>query len=200
MQETRNTQNVKNSRDENLLFLKRWLRHPLRLGAVLPSSPALTSLIARNVNLRTDSIAVELGAGTGCVTRMLLQAGIPTEKLYVLELDPELCEFLKASLPNVNVIQGDARELPKLLPKKFIGKVSSVISGMPMTAMPQDVQRQIIDASFEVMDQTGEFLQYTYRPGISPLRAKNFGLEKQRIGMAFRNLPPATVWRYQRAA
>ena len=200
MQETFNTKNVKNSRTENILFLKRWLKHPLRLGAVLPSSPALTGLIARSVNLRSDRIAVELGAGTGCVTRMLLQAGIPTEKLYVLELDPELCEFLKASMPEVNVIQGDARDLPKLLPKKFVGKVSSVISGMPMTAMPQEIQRQIIDASFAVMDGEGEFLQYTYRPGFSPLRAKNFGLDKQRLGMAFRNLPPATVWRYQKAA
>ncbi len=191
---------LKSSREENLLFLKRWLRHPLRLGAVLPSSPALTGLIARNVTLRPGGVVVELGAGTGCLTRMLLGAGISKDRLYVLELDPELCEFLHKNLPDVNVIQGDARDLPTLIPKKYVGKVSSVVSGMPMTAMPMAIQRQILKASFDVMDEDGEFLQYTYRPGFSPLKAKQFALSKQRIGMAFRNLPPATVWRYQKAS
>ena len=190
---------MKTRRSETLLFLKRWIRHPIRLGAVIPSSPALTGLVARNVELRPGGIVLELGGGTGCLTRKLLDSGIPEDKLYVLELDPELCAYLKNALPNVNVIQGDACDLPKLIPKKYIGKVSTVISGMPMTTMPIEVQRKIIDASFSVMDDKGDLLQYTYRP-ISPLPAARLGLVKQRVGVTFRNLPPATVWRYQKAA
>ncbi len=193
------SQSIKSSRSETLLFLKRWIRHPIRLGAVIPSSPALTGLVARNVELRPGGIVLELGGGTGCLTRKLLDSGIPEDKLYVLELDPELCAYLKNALPNVNVIQGDACDLPKLIPKKYIGKVSTVISGMPMTTMPIEVQRKIIDASFSVMDDKGDLLQYTYRP-ISPLPAARLGLVKQRVGVTFRNLPPATVWRYQKAA
>ena len=193
------SQSIKSSRSETLLFLKRWIRHPIRLGAVIPSSPALTGLVARNVELRPGGIVLELGGGTGRLTRKLLDSGIPEDKLYVLELDPELCAYLKNALPNVNVIQGDACDLPKLIPKKYIGKVSTVISGMPMTTMPIEVQRKIIDASFSVMDDKGDLLQYTYRP-ISPLPAARLGLVKQRVGVTFRNLPPATVWRYQKAA
>ncbi|MBL0941471.1 MAG: methyltransferase domain-containing protein [Alphaproteobacteria bacterium] len=184
---------------ETLLFFRRWLRHPLRLGAVIPSSPALTRLVCRQIALKDDRIIVELGAGTGCLTRMLLEMGIPHDRLYVVELDPELCEYLKKTMPTVNVIQGNACDLAKLLPSEWVGKVSTVISGMPMTAMPKEVQRKIIDASFAVMDHEGELFQYTYRP-MSPLAASHFGLSQTRVGVAFRNLPPATVWRYQRLA
>lgn len=190
---------TKSNYKETLLFFRRWLRHPLRLGAVIPSSPALTRLVCRQIAIKDDRIIVELGAGTGCLTRMLLEMGIPHDRLYVLELDPELCEYLKKTMPTVNVIQGNACDLPKLLPPEWVGKVSTVVSGMPMTAMPKEVQRKIIDASFEVMDDNGELFQYTYRP-VSPLAASQFGLSKTRVGVAFRNLPPATVWRYQRLA
>lgn len=190
---------TKSNYRETLLFFRRWLRHPLRLGAVIPSSPALTRLVCRQIALKDDRIIVELGAGTGCLTRMLIEMGIPQDRLYVLELDPELCNYLKKSMPTLNIIQGNACDLPDLLPPELVGKVSTVISGMPMTAMPKDVQRKIINASFETMDCDGEFLQYTYRP-VSPLAADQFGLSKKRVGIAFKNLPPATLWRYQRIA
>ncbi|GAO98084.1 ribosomal RNA small subunit methyltransferase A [Caedimonas varicaedens] len=184
---------------ETLLFLKRWLKHPLRLGAIAPSSPALTSLISRSISVKPENYIVELGAGTGTVTRRLLEYGIPSAQLYVVELDPELCAFLQKSLPNVHVIQGNATDLASLLPKEVIGKVSSVVSGMPMSTMPLNVQRKIIDACLEVMMPDGEIVQYSYHV-TSPIPALKLGLSKKRIGTAFLNLPPASLWRYQKAA
>ena len=34
---------------EELLFLRRWIANPLKVGALLPSSPFLANLIARQV-------------------------------------------------------------------------------------------------------------------------------------------------------
>lgn len=184
-------------RDGTRLFFKRWLRHPLRLGAVLPSSKALTTLISKHTIVDEDSIVVELGGGTGTVTRQLLASGIPPKKLYVLELDPELCTYLRQAFPDTNVILGNATDLEHLLPQEYLGKVASVISGMPITNMSSELQKKIIDVSFKVLRPDGHFLQYTYRP-LSPIPAARLGLSKQRVGFAFRNLPPATVWRYQR--
>lgn len=184
---------------ETLLFLKRLLKHPLRLGAIAPSSPALTSLVSRHVSVKAGSYIVELGAGTGTVTRRLLEHGIPSDQLYVVELDPELCSFLERSLPDIHVIQGNAVELASLLPKEVVGKVSTIVSGMPMSTMPLNLQKKIIDSCFKVMTPDGEIVQYSYHV-TSPIPALKLGLSKERIGITLLNLPPAFLWRYQRAA
>lgn len=196
---TASSLSTKESSKEAWLFLKRWIKHPLRLGAIAPSSSALAEKIANQVKLKDDQVVVELGAGTGSLTRKLIQHGIPLDRLYILELDPELYSFLKLALPNANVIHGNAIDLEKLLPPHCVGKVSTIISGMPVSTMPFKLQKAIIDAAFKVMSADGEIVQYSYRH-TSPLPANRFGLDSKKLGITFKNLPPATIWRYQRTA
>jgi len=186
---------VKHNIPESILFLKRWLKNPLQIGAVLPSSASLSNLIAGFVRQTPDGIVVELGGGTGCLTRSLLQAGVPAHKLFVVELDQELHKFLKGTFPGVNIIQGNAAELHKLIPQEYHGRVSCVISGMPMSTIPNEVVKKIVNRTFQVLDPEGFLLQYTYL-NASSIPARKLGLCKQRMGMTFRNLPPATVWKY----
>ena len=80
------------------LFIKRWLRQPLAMGAVMPSGPLLTKALAltavREMQGR-DGHVIELGAGTGEVTKALLAAGIAPDRLALVERDPELVAFLR---------------------------------------------------------------------------------------------------------
>ncbi len=184
---------------EELLFLRRWLANPLKVGAILPSSPALAKLVAREIKLGADEALVELGAGTGSVTEALLAAGIAPERLFVIEIDPALCTYLRRQFPQAQIIQGDATKLGELLPRKWIGKVPVVISGIPMVTLPLDVQRRMIDSWFSVMSPKGRMLQYTYSL-VSPLPEKKLGLKGRRRGLAVLNVPPAWVWSYQKAA
>ena len=52
-------------REGLLLFLRRWLANPLRMGSVVPSSPALCSRLVRHGWPEARTVALELGAGTG---------------------------------------------------------------------------------------------------------------------------------------
>lgn len=184
---------------ETLVFIKRWLKHPIRLGAIAPSSPALANLVSAHVNIKPDHIVVEIGAGTGTVTRSLLQNGVPVNQLIVVELDSVLCEFLKEDIPSVQVIQGNAMELPQLIPSQFVGKVSTIISGIPVTTFSYEQQKQLIDACMGILAPDGELIQYSYLHK-SPLPADEFGLTTQRIGKTFKNIIPAYLWRYQSLA
>lgn len=179
------------------LFLLRVLRNPLRLGAVAPSSRYLGALLARHAFVDDDSPVVELGGGTGSITRALIKEGIAPSRIYVVELDPSLASYLKTAFPDINVIQGNATELGKILPPEIIGKVQRVVSGLPMINMPEAIRRQILESSFDIMAPGGGYLQYTYSPRAN-VDAKAYGLTKKRLGMTFRNLPPATVWQYTR--
>ncbi|MCP4923732.1 MAG: phosphoethanolamine methyltransferase [bacterium] len=191
--------NAKHTRDEKLLFLKRWLKNPLQLGSVTPSSRTLSRLIAKHAQeADQNGYILELGAGTGRLTRALIESGVSPDRIYALELDKEFFDFLDESIPGIHAIHGNAIDAPHLLPKKVVGKVTTIITGLPFMSIPFDVQKKIIDACFEVMAPNCQMLQFTYSP-TSPIRSKNLGLSRERIATTFRNLPPASVWRYYRS-
>lgn len=180
---------------EGLFFFRRWLANPMKVGAVIPSSPALARLVTKQVRLGPDQCVVELGPGTGPVTKALLAGGIPTERLFVVEIDGDLCAYLRREFPNVNVIHGDATKLKDLLPPQWVGKVATVISGIPMLPLPIELQKGLTQAAFDVMVPGGEILQYTYSLA-SPIKEKPLGLTGKRKGIAMMNFPPAWVWSY----
>ncbi len=182
------------------LFFRRALVHPLQLASPIPSSPALGRLIAAQLGDRKRGLTVEIGGGTGVVTRQLLAAGVPADRLLVLEIDPEMADYLRGTLPEANVVTGDARFLRDLLPADWRGRVDTVISGVPMTVLSVAGQRELVDAAFAVLAPHGRLLQYTFALGGSPIRAKRLGLVGRRLGTAFGNFPPASVWTYRSAA
>jgi phosphatidylethanolamine/phosphatidyl-N-methylethanolamine N-methyltransferase len=176
------------------LFFRRWLANPLQMGAVFPSSRALADRIAALTRRAGDEIVVELGAGTGVISRGLLRAGIPPERLAVLEIVPEMARHLRGVLPDVNVICGDAFELPRALPERWHGRVGTVICGIPLVMLPVSKQRRFADAVEAVAPGRG-FLLYTYCI-TSPLPWRRLNLTARREAWTPLNVPPASVWRY----
>jgi phosphatidylethanolamine/phosphatidyl-N-methylethanolamine N-methyltransferase len=177
------------------LFLRRWLANPLQMGSVIPSSPTLCRRIAELVQRREDEVVVELGAGTGVISRALLAAGVPAEKLVVVEIVRDMADHLRQALPGVNVIQGDAFELAKALPERMHGKVGTAICGIPLVMLPLAQQRRFVDAVESVAPGKG-FLLYTYCI-TSPLPYRKLHLTAKREVWTPLNFPPASVWRYQ---
>ena len=57
-------------------FLRRFLGDPKRTGAVAPSGPFLAREMARAVDPAAPGLIVELGPGTGPVTKALLARGV----------------------------------------------------------------------------------------------------------------------------
>ncbi|MBX9977924.1 MAG: methyltransferase domain-containing protein [Alphaproteobacteria bacterium] len=190
------TAEKKSKREENLLFFKQLVKNPKALGALVPSSEALGKFISKQINLTGDPYFVEIGAGTGSLTMALLRAGVRPDRLFVVEIDPSLSDFLKKKLPSdIHVITGDACHLSCLLPEHVIGHVDTVISGIPMMNLTIFEQMNLIQSSFQIMKPEGSLLQFTYGP-LSPLPAKKLGLQKKRVGHVLLNFPPATIWRY----
>ena len=150
---TAHTYTAQAKRDETILFFKRLLKNPKALGAITPSSLALANFICRHVEATSDSYVVEIGAGTGRFTRALLLYGVVPSQLYVVEMDSELCKYLNVHFPQVTVINGDASRLVDILPPHVIGKVSTVISGIPLVNLSEALQAGIAEACFSVFVQ-----------------------------------------------
>ena len=186
-------------RTELALFLRRWLAHPLRIGAIAPSAPALARAMARaaQTKLTDGNPVVELGPGTGSVTRALLAAGVPEERLILVERDRHFHAWLEGQFPTAKVFHSDARNLDRILPAGQAGRVSTVVSSLPLNSLPRIELDEIVRAAFRVLTDDGSLVQYSY--GVpSPLPCEAFGITGQRVGFAAANLPPASVWRFSR--
>lgn len=184
-------------------FFRQWLKNPLRVAAVAPSSAELAA--AMIAELPDDAARViELGGGTGAITRALLDAGIRDQDLLVLELNEELHAHLQVRFPRVPVLLGDARMLPALAREQGYlgdGPADAVVSGLGLLAMPHPLQRDILAAAFQCLRPGGVFVQFTYGPAapVADAVARQLSLRVRRGEFVLRNVPPATVYVYTRA-
>jgi phosphatidylethanolamine/phosphatidyl-N-methylethanolamine N-methyltransferase len=191
------------ARTGTALFLKRWLRRPLAVGAVMPSGPLLTEAIARATLARLENRAghiIELGAGTGEVTRALLAAGIPAERLALIEHDPEMAAFLRRHFSGPKIIEGDAARLARLLAAHDIERVAAVVSCLPLLSLPAEVVNGIVRSVFEALPRGAAMVQFTYGPS-SPV-PRNLRESLHLVATSgrriWRNVPPAVVWTFTR--
>lgn len=181
--------------NEHFLFFKKMFKNPRRLGAVAPSSQSLADKVIECVNIMGSGAIVEVGAGTGRFTETLLNSGVNPSRLIVIELDDDLCVFLKKKFPQLNIIQANALDLESVLKKLQILNVDSIVSGIPLVNLSFKIRRQLFQVFSKVLSQDGAIVQFTYG-FFSPIRYKKMGLQGKCAGVVMKNLPPATVWTY----
>lgn len=178
-------------------FLSAWLRNPMQMGAVLPSSDGLASAMAAQVPV-DSALTLELGAGTGAVTSALLASGIGPDRLLVVEKDKRLAAELSRHFPVLRVLAGDATHLRRLLDIAHTEAVDTVISSLPLLSMRTFTRTRVLAEIFAVLKPGGRLVQFTYspKPPIPASLAQSLGVQGQRVERVFRNLPPASVWVY----
>jgi phosphatidylethanolamine/phosphatidyl-N-methylethanolamine N-methyltransferase len=181
-----------------LLHFRRFLAHPVRLSSVLPVSRAVARMVAARVDLADGDYVVELGSGTGAVTRALLEAGVPAGKLIAVEIDSEMADYLGEVLPDIAMIRGSAADIVTLLPAEARGHIGAVICGVPVSMLGADEQKAMIEAILALDPRDGRFLAYSYRLG-APLHAGRLGLTAERLGFTLRNALPVSVWAFRAA-
>ena len=183
-------------------LFRQWLRDPLRTASVMPSSRELAAAMLAELPPNTRRV-IELGGGTGALTRALLAHGIHGDALLVLELNEELHAHLHARFPQVRVLLGDAQQLPGIAAQNgFLadGAADAVVSGLGLLSMPRETQGAILAAAFSCLRTGGHFVQFTYgpQPPVADDVARKLGLQVRRGTFVLRNVPPATVYVYTR--
>jgi phosphatidylethanolamine/phosphatidyl-N-methylethanolamine N-methyltransferase len=183
------------------LFFGQWLKNPLAIGAVAPSSPGLARAVASLSDPAKDGYVLELGGGTGAVTAALLERGLDPKKLVVVENNPALYRVLRQRFPRVKVLQGDATRLEPLLKAAELwgsGRAQLVISGIPLLSMGAEVQGRVLGDSKSILVPGGGVVQFTYSWFV-PLKRhvlRAAGLRPERTKVVWGNVPPASVWRF----
>lgn len=184
-------------RGSTLRFLWQFVRNPRSTGAVTPSGPTLCAKMAAGLGPATEGV-LELGGGTGVVSRALLATGMRPDALTVLETNPDFVRRLTASLEGARVVNHSAFEIENLPDDGRM--LDAVVSGLPLVNMTPAQHAAILRGAFSRLKPHGFVRQFTYRP-VCPVSADvlhGLGLTARYEGMALRNLPPAFVYRIER--
>jgi phosphatidylethanolamine/phosphatidyl-N-methylethanolamine N-methyltransferase len=186
---------------DSLHFLMSLTSTPHLTGAVAPSGRALARAMADASGPPAEGLVVELGPGTGPVTRALIDRGLDPDRLTAVEYNPQFCRLLEDRFPGVRVIQGDAYDLPRTLADLEGERVSAFVSSLPLLTKPPRDREKLLGDAFALMGPEGLFVQFTYGP-VSPIPHETLdGRYTARRGRPiWANLPPARVWTYGLAA
>ncbi|MCD6339489.1 MAG: methyltransferase domain-containing protein [Verrucomicrobia bacterium] len=187
---------------EAVLFFRTFARSPATVASLCPSSRALALALVREHEVPKKRVVVELGPGTGAITRVVKEF-VPPEGLFLaLELDGEAVRFLREQLPEVHVYHASAERLGEFLERHGEPHADSVISGLPWTLMPPNVQERIMQEVKRVLRPGGVFTTFTYfYSPLMPGARAYFRLLKRlfpnaRISrIVFRNMPPAMIYK-----
>lgn len=185
--------------DEELRFFRGWMDKPKAVGAIAPTSSVTARRMASVVRPETDDLVLELGPGTGVITRAILERGVKPQNLISVEYGGDFVARLRADYPEVNVVHGSAFDLDTVLAPWKGRSFDSVISAIPQLNFPTAERIALMEQLLDLMPPGRPVMQITYGT-VSPLPAGRGSYSVERFDFVMRNIPPAHLWIYRRAA
>lgn len=179
--------------DQTAFFLE-FLKHPLEVGSLIPSSNKLAESMCRNIDCSDDSNVVELGPGLGSFTKYISDQITEQGNLILVEINPRFRSELARRHQHCQIV-------PELnsCHLEMEGKIDLVICGLPFTSIPLATSRSTVDLAAELLAPTGRFVTFFYFYTIHlPKNQRLLRHIGQRFSRTERrsclwNLPPAIV-------
>ena len=184
--------------NENFQFLQAFLKNPLKVGAIAPSSPELASKMIDGIQPDEDNVVLELGVGTGAITKFL-QSRIQNSKSYLgIELDKDLVRTLNRNFEDLEIVCGNACDAYSIHKKSGLGKVRYIICCLPFVSLPNEVGERILGQVDKFMQKGCTFRTFQYAHGYympSAIKLREFMRERygksRRSKLIVKNVPPA---------
>lgn len=136
---------------------------------------------------------MQLGTGTGCVTRALLRRMRPDARLVGVELNP----VFVAECSRINdarfILRHDcASQLLRIAKDLELGEIDCIVSCLPLAIMDDTLVERILAVTHAGLGPEGTFVQYQY--SLRHRRALEERYPEVRLDFTLRNIPPAFVY------
>jgi phospholipid N-methyltransferase len=183
--------------DDRLTFFQEFLKHPLQVASIIPSSRFLERSVVENAGVKSAKTIVELGAGTGGTTRAILRAMAPHATLLSIEINPRFHVVVSRIQDNRLIVHlGSAHELQEIIPIYGLEAPDVFISGIPFSTINHTSGSQILETIASLLAPGGRFVAYQIskrittmcRPFLGPARTK----------MQFFNIPPLRIYQWEK--
>ncbi len=158
-------------------------------GALTETSLFVTKEITRNIIPTKSQIILEVGAGHGNVTKVILKKMHPKSTLYSFELNRDFCLTMQEKFndPRLKIINDNAENFEKYLIEK---EVDAIISTLPFTLFPKQLSLEILSKFKDKLNQDGQFSQVYY--SLFFLKVVRLFFDQNKIKLVA-NFPPAFI-------
>ena len=175
-------------------FLRGFLKHPVMVGSIIPSSRILIERMLQPVDWAKTRVFVEYGPGVGTFTRPILEKLGPDATLVTIDTNPDFTGFLRESIddPRLVAVTGSAADVEKILADRGLPQADYVLSGLPFSTLPPGVGEAIAEATSRVIRPGGAFLVYQFSPKVRDFIEPHF--DRIDRGFEWINVPPATLF------
>ncbi|MEX2217647.1 MAG: methyltransferase domain-containing protein [Phycisphaerales bacterium] len=190
---------------QSVRFIREFLSHPKRVGAVAPSSRFLAEKMVEGVNFARAGVVVEYGPGTGAFTREIVARLAPGARYFAVELSPRMAREWRRRHPGLRVHRDSVANMRAICDAEGVESVDVIVSGLPWASFDEGLQRELLGATAAVLRPGGALVTFGYR-GASMLPAARrfrkllpeYFSRVSRARYVWRNLPPAFVIRCSR--
>jgi phospholipid N-methyltransferase len=189
---------ARRSQSPHWQFLRGFLKHPVMVGSIIPSSRVLIERMLKPVDWDNTKLFVEYGPGVGTFTRPILEKLRPDAKLIAIDTNPDFIKYLRRSIddPRLIAVTGSAADVEKIVADHGFESADYVVSGLPFSTLPPGIGDDIAAATSRVVRSGGAFLVYQFSPKVLDFIRPHF--EPIDRGFEWVNVPPATLfWAYK---
>ena len=182
-------------------FLRGFLKNPVMVGSVSPSSKVLIDRMLEPVRWNEVKLFVEYGPGVGTFTRPILDRLAPDARLIAIDTNEDFIKFLAKDIddPRLIAVHGSAADVEQIVADHGFADADYVLSGLPFSTLPPGVGQAIGAATSRVIRAGGAFLVYQFSPKVRDFIAPHF--ERIDRGFEWINVPPATLfWAWREPA
>jgi len=175
------------------IFFRKFIQKGRNISAATPSSRWLAEAVCRDIDFAKPATIVELGAGTGAVTEVLLDRLRAHHRFVAVEYDADFCDIFRQRFPSVDLIEGDASVIEGQLAHRGISKVDYVLSGLPTPNLPTRSVVRLMRWMRNSLTPDGVFAQIT----VVPLVYRRFYrrlFSSVEFDMVWLNAPPGGVY------
>ncbi|MGB3711579.1 MAG: methyltransferase [Erythrobacter sp.] len=175
------------------VFFRGFLEHPRMVGSVIPSSRTTIDAMLRRVDWENCKLFVEYGPGVGTFCPHILDRLPPDGRLLVIDTNPRFIDFLARSVhdPRFHAELGSAADVARFVHDLGYDHADYVLSGLPISTLPENVADEVVDATYGVLREGGAFLTYQFRPAARELTEERF--DRIDKGFVLRNVPPCLL-------
>jgi phospholipid N-methyltransferase len=177
-----------------LLFARTFLRNPVMLGSVIPSSRFLIKGVLGPIDWQRASVVVEYGPGVGTITGEILNRMRPDARLLVIEMNTDFVRYLRETFRDERlvVVEGSAEDVRRVLAESGFAHAEYIISGIPLGSMPVAVRENIVRETKQALAPGGAFVVYQFTSRVLPELQRVFEVVKR--GREWLNVLPAHLF------
>ncbi len=182
-----------------LCFFREFLKHPLEIGSIIPSSRFLERRIVEASGVASARVIIELGPGIGGVTRAILRTMPQRARLLSIEINPNFHGLVsKIEDDRLTTHLGSASGLREIIAQYDLDPPDAIISGIPFSTMDRDTGTQIVAAVSSVLPPNGRFVAYQVKDQVAELCQPFLG--PWRTSIELRNIPPMRIFQWEKRA